>query len=235
MCSSPSRAAWTVTATLRWSMCWKSIRVHHAPCPMSARPPASNWPRSPPAAWPGRLLADQTSRDGKPPREVIPPYFSVKEAVFPFNKFPGVDPILGPEMRSTGEVMGVGTSFGEAMLKSQLGAGSRLPTKGTVVITVKQRRQGAGRGCGARPGGAGLCGGGHPGHGSGHRGGGCAGEGGQQGQGRAAQHRRHGQGRRDPAGVLHRGRNPHRDCRLAPHPHGSAGQPHHLLHHHGRV
>jgi carbamoyl-phosphate synthase large subunit len=85
----------------------------------------------------GQKLADQTSRDGKPPREVIPPYFSVKEAVFPFNKFPGVDPILGPEMRSTGEVMGVGTTFGEAMLKSQLGAGSRLPTKGTVIITVK--------------------------------------------------------------------------------------------------
>nr|MDH4391159.1 carbamoyl-phosphate synthase large subunit [Aquabacterium sp.] len=86
----------------------------------------------------GQKLADQTSRDGKPPREVIPPYFSVKEAVFPFNKFPGVDPILGPEMRSTGEVMGVGRTFGEAMLKSQLGAGSRLPAKGTVIITVKQ-------------------------------------------------------------------------------------------------
>jgi carbamoyl-phosphate synthase large subunit len=85
----------------------------------------------------GQKLADQTSRDGQPPREVIPPYFSVKEAVFPFNKFPGVDPILGPEMRSTGEVMGVGRTFGEAMLKSQLGAGSRLPAKGTVVITVK--------------------------------------------------------------------------------------------------
>jgi carbamoyl-phosphate synthase large subunit len=69
--------------------------------------------------------------------EVVPPYFSVKEAVFPFNKFPGVDPILGPEMRSTGEVMGSGRSFGEAMLKSQLGAGSRLPASGTVCITVK--------------------------------------------------------------------------------------------------
>ena len=67
----------------------------------------------------------------------MPPYFSVKEAVFPFNKFPGVDPILGPEMRSTGEVMGAGRTFGEAMLKSQLGAGSRLPTKGTACITVK--------------------------------------------------------------------------------------------------
>jgi carbamoyl-phosphate synthase large subunit len=81
----------------------------------------------------GMKLKDQKGVKG----EVIPPYFSIKEAVFPFNKFPGVDPILGPEMRSTGEVMGVGATFGEAMLKSQLGAGSRLPDKGTVVITVK--------------------------------------------------------------------------------------------------
>ena len=85
----------------------------------------------------GQSLASQKSMGGKPPREVVPRYFSIKEAVFPFNKFPGVDPILGPEMRSTGEVMGVGRTFGEAMLKSQLGAGSRLPAKGTVVITVK--------------------------------------------------------------------------------------------------
>ncbi|WP_420997571.1 carbamoyl-phosphate synthase large subunit [Cupriavidus sp. 30B13] len=69
--------------------------------------------------------------------EVVPPYFSVKEAVFPFNKFPGVDPVLGPEMRSTGEVMGVGKTFGEALFKSQLAAGSRLPEKGTVLLTVK--------------------------------------------------------------------------------------------------
>ena len=85
----------------------------------------------------GQLLKDQKALGGKPPAEVIPPYFSVKEAVFPFNKFPGVDPILGPEMRSTGEVMGAGRTFGEAMLKSQLGAGSRLPRQGTVCITVK--------------------------------------------------------------------------------------------------
>jgi carbamoyl-phosphate synthase large subunit len=85
----------------------------------------------------GQRLPDQKGAGGKPPHEVIPPYFSIKEAVFPFNKFPGVDPILGPEMRSTGEVMGASRSFGEAMLKSQLGAGSRLPAKGTVVITVK--------------------------------------------------------------------------------------------------
>ncbi len=85
----------------------------------------------------GQTLASQKDKAGRAPREVVPSYFSIKEAVFPFNKFPGVDPILGPEMRSTGEVMGVGQTFGEAMLKSQLGAGSRLPREGTVVITVK--------------------------------------------------------------------------------------------------
>ena len=62
--------------------------------------------------------------------EIIPPYFSVKEAVFPFRKFPGVDTILGPEMKSTGEVMGVGNNFGEAFLKSQLASGSELPKPG---------------------------------------------------------------------------------------------------------
>jgi carbamoyl-phosphate synthase large subunit len=86
-----------------------------------------------------RCMAGSALKEQKGVRgEVIPPYYSIKEAVFPFNKFPGVDPILGPEMRSTGEVMGVGATFGEAMLKSQLGAGSRLPSKGTVVITVKR-------------------------------------------------------------------------------------------------
>ncbi|HLO94227.1 MAG TPA: carbamoyl-phosphate synthase large subunit, partial [Burkholderiaceae bacterium] len=85
----------------------------------------------------GQKLATQKDRKGEVPHEVVPPYFSVKEAVFPFNKFPGVDPILSPEMRSTGEVMGAGRTFGEAMLKSQLGAGSRLPRQGNVLITVK--------------------------------------------------------------------------------------------------
>ena len=69
--------------------------------------------------------------------EVTPPYFSVKEAVFPFVKFPGVDTILGPEMKSTGEVMGVGKTFGEAFVKSQIGAGTKLPTTGKVFLTVK--------------------------------------------------------------------------------------------------
>jgi len=80
----------------------------------------------------GRSLADQGVT-----REIIPPYFSVKEAVFPFIKFPGVDTILGPEMKSTGEVMGVGRTFGEAFVKSQLAAGTRLPKSGKVFISVK--------------------------------------------------------------------------------------------------
>ena len=81
----------------------------------------------------GRSLADQGVT-----REVIPPYYSVKEAVFPFIKFPGVDTLLGPEMKSTGEVMGVGRTFGEAFVKSQLAAGSRLPRPGgRAVLSVK--------------------------------------------------------------------------------------------------
>ncbi|GAB3766340.1 carbamoyl-phosphate synthase large subunit [Ramlibacter monticola] len=88
----------------------------------------------------GRTLAQQGIT-----KEVTPPYFSVKEAVFPFVKFPGVDTILGPEMKSTGEVMGVGKTFGEAFVKSQLGAGTRLPRPsdgegkptGKVFLTVK--------------------------------------------------------------------------------------------------
>ena len=69
--------------------------------------------------------------------EVIPPYYSVKEAVFPFIKFPGVDTILGPEMKSTGEVMGVGETFAEAFAKSQMAAGVRMPSSGRVFISVR--------------------------------------------------------------------------------------------------
>jgi carbamoyl-phosphate synthase large subunit len=68
--------------------------------------------------------------------EIVPPYVSVKEAVFPFNKFPGTDPVLGPEMRSTGEVMGISDSFGSAFAKSQLAAANGLPLNGAVLITV---------------------------------------------------------------------------------------------------
>ena len=89
----------------------------------------------------GQSLDSQGIRD-----EVNPPYFSVKEAVFPFVKFPGVDTILGPEMKSTGEVMGVGKTFGEAFVKSQIGAGTKLPkpfkssgeSSGKVFVSVKQ-------------------------------------------------------------------------------------------------
>jgi carbamoyl-phosphate synthase large subunit len=80
----------------------------------------------------GRSLAQQDVVS-----EIVPPYFCVKEAVFPFIKFPGVDTILGPEMKSTGEVMGVGETFAEAFLKSQLGAGVRLPQGGNVFVSVK--------------------------------------------------------------------------------------------------
>jgi carbamoyl-phosphate synthase large subunit len=80
----------------------------------------------------GRTLAEQGIEG-----EVVPPYYSVKEAVFPFIKFPGADTILGPEMKSTGEVMGVGASFGEAFVKSQMAAGEKLPASGKVFISVR--------------------------------------------------------------------------------------------------
>jgi carbamoyl-phosphate synthase large subunit len=69
----------------------------------------------------------------------IPEYFSVKESVFPFIKFPGSDPILGPEMKSTGEVMGVGRTFGEAYAKAQLASGVVLPRQGTALLSVRER------------------------------------------------------------------------------------------------
>ncbi len=85
-----------------------------------------------------RCMVGQSLASQGMTKEVSPPYFSVKEAVFPFVKFPGVDTILGPEMKSTGEVMGVGKTFGEAFVKSQLGAGTRLPRGGRAFISVKQ-------------------------------------------------------------------------------------------------
>ncbi|GAB1424810.1 MAG: carbamoyl-phosphate synthase large subunit [Thauera sp.] len=84
-----------------------------------------------------RCMAGQSLASQGVTSEIIPPYYSVKEAVFPFVKFPGVDTILGPEMKSTGEVMGVGRSFAEAFVKSQIGAGVRLPSSGTAFISVK--------------------------------------------------------------------------------------------------
>src|SRR6266403_3534075 len=70
--------------------------------------------------------------------EIVPKHFSVKESVFPFNKFPGVDTILGPEMKSTGEVMGIDDSFGKAYVKAQISAGSILPKSGVAFISVNQ-------------------------------------------------------------------------------------------------
>lgn len=85
-----------------------------------------------------RCMVGQSLEDQKQPVEVELDHYSVKEAVFPFAKFLGVDPVLGPEMRSTGEVMGVGRSFGEALFKSQLGADSAIPKSGRVFISVKE-------------------------------------------------------------------------------------------------
>ncbi len=84
-----------------------------------------------------RCMAGATLRAQGVTREIVPPFYSVKEAVFPFAKFQGVDPILGPEMKSTGEVMGIGRSFAEAFAKSQAAAGIELPTGGKVFISVR--------------------------------------------------------------------------------------------------
>lgn len=84
-----------------------------------------------------RVMAGKTLAEIGFTQEIIPPFFSVKEAVFPFAKFPGVDTILGPEMKSTGEVMGVGDSFAEAFAKAQMGAGETLPTSGCAFISVR--------------------------------------------------------------------------------------------------
>ncbi len=89
-----------------------------------------------------RCMAGKSLTEQGVTREVIPSYFSVKEAVFPFNKFPGVDTLLGPEMKSTGEVMGIGRSFGEAFVKSQIAANARLPSSGKALITVKDADKG---------------------------------------------------------------------------------------------
>ena len=85
-----------------------------------------------------RCMAGESLKAQKLTAEVKPKFFSVKEAVFPFIKFPGVDVILGPEMKSTGEVMGVGASFAEAFIKSQMGASMILPTKGMAFISVRK-------------------------------------------------------------------------------------------------
>jgi carbamoyl-phosphate synthase large subunit len=85
-----------------------------------------------------RCMTGVTLKQQGVTKEIVPPYYSVKEAVFPFIKFPGVDTILGPEMKSTGEVMGVGKTFAEAFVKSQLGSGTKLPKAGKAFISVRR-------------------------------------------------------------------------------------------------
>jgi carbamoyl-phosphate synthase large subunit len=86
-----------------------------------------------------RVMTGRTLAELNLTRERMPKYFSVKEAVFPFGKFPDADPILGPEMKSTGEVMGTGRSFGEAYAKAQSASGVTLPTRGVCLISVRER------------------------------------------------------------------------------------------------
>ena len=86
-----------------------------------------------------RCMVGQSLSNQKFISEITPKHFSVKEAVFPFNKFPGIDPILGPEMKSTGEVMGVGETFGEAYGKAELGANDEIPDGGRAFISVRDR------------------------------------------------------------------------------------------------
>jgi carbamoyl-phosphate synthase large subunit len=88
------------------------------------------------ASHAARVMAGETLEQIGFTEEIIPPFVSVKEAVFPFNKFAGIDPVLGPEMRSTGEVMGISDSFGSAFAKAQLAASNGLPLEGAILITV---------------------------------------------------------------------------------------------------
>ena len=90
------------------------------------------------ASHAARVMCGETLAEIGFTAEVVPPFVSVKEAVFPFNKFAGTDPILGPEMRSTGEVMGISDSFGGAFAKAQLAASNALPLSGAILLTVNQ-------------------------------------------------------------------------------------------------
>jgi len=85
-----------------------------------------------------RSMVGLSLKSQKVTKEIVPTFFSVKEAVFPFIKFPGVDTILGPEMKSTGEVMGLGKTFAEAFIKSQLGSSTKLPKDGKAFISVRR-------------------------------------------------------------------------------------------------
>ncbi len=153
--------------------------------------------------------------------EPVGGHVSVKEAVLPFNRFPGVDTLLGPEMRSTGEVMGIGATFGLAFAKSQIAAGNRLPTSGTVFFSLADRDKAAGLEAAREFAALGLRPGRHLGHGRhagrrGHRGrhGGGQGGGVPPGQGRRRRAHRRGQG---PAGGQHPA-GPGTPGRRHPHP-----------------
>src|SRR5262249_10640176 len=90
-----------------------------------------------------RVMVGRTLEEQGITAEPVPRYVSVKESVFPFAKFPGVDIVLGPEMRSTGEVMGIATDFAAAFAKSQLAANSQLPQSGTIFVSVAPRDRNA--------------------------------------------------------------------------------------------
>ncbi|MEJ5218522.1 carbamoyl-phosphate synthase large subunit [Cognatishimia sp. D5M38] len=104
---------------------------------LMAGEPLSNFPERPPYAEDADISKPQKIADQMTLADPMMPWYSVKEAVMPFNRFPGVDTILGPEMRSTGEVMGWDRSFARAFLKAQMGAGMVLPSEGTVFISIK--------------------------------------------------------------------------------------------------
>jgi len=87
------------------------------------------------------VMAGSTLEEQKLTEEIVPTHFSVKEAVFPFVKFPGVDTLLGPEMRSTGEVMGIDSTFGRAYAKAQIEAGNSLPESGSVLVSLRTEDQ----------------------------------------------------------------------------------------------
>jgi carbamoyl-phosphate synthase large subunit len=86
-----------------------------------------------------KVMLGKTLKDLGIEKEVVPEHFSVKEAVFPFNRFPGVDPVLGPEMKSTGEVMGIDADFGIAYMKAQIAAGQKIPMEGKIFISVNDQ------------------------------------------------------------------------------------------------
>jgi len=100
--------------------------------PFVSKATGISWARVAANCMVGKSLASQGITESR-----LPSYYSVKESVFPFIKFPGVDSLLGPEMKSTGEVMGIGRSFGEAFAKSQLAAGEKIPRSGLAFISVR--------------------------------------------------------------------------------------------------